>query len=420
MRDEELHLNETMFLGAMLKSKDILELSKEMKIKPWFFEEKSNRELYVEAMGIYEQQRFESIAPVILSKQSKFANTFNLVMRSEPEFYLGMYLEDDIPFISIIGDYKAKRRKEEFFSITREIEYKITHDESYAKDVARIDNLRDEVVQADIMNGKDIIHAIDNEIKQEVYKTGIDELDSFLRLEPSTLLVLAGESSSGKTSLANQFVYNFMENYNRTTLYFSLETTQIRLGKRFLRHVQYASDTDREGAKKRINDLGDRIEVTKLCSSMNAIRDNILAKQKTDDRLKFIVVDYLQIVDVDGMPDEKDRVAYVSKQLHMLAQEFGLLVILLCQLRKEEFAKVNGKNTRQEPTMHDLRGSAQIANCADYILINQNEDVTPDDKAKSRKVNIFCVKNKDGSRGKVQLNFYGAAFTFLEKSDKQP
>ena len=45
MRDEELHLNETMFLGAMLKSKDILELSKEMKIKPWFFEEKSNREL---------------------------------------------------------------------------------------------------------------------------------------------------------------------------------------------------------------------------------------------------------------------------------------------------------------------------------------------------------------------------------------
>ena len=416
----DVHLNETMFLASMLKSRDLLEVTRDMKLKPWFFEEKQNRDLYTEAISIYEQQRFESIAPVILGQSSQLSETYNVVMRSNPKYYLDLYREDDYILINLASHYKQARKRTELHKISKQIEKRIDANESHANEIALLDELRDDSVKADVMNGVEIVHAIDNEIVQEVFKTGIEELDSFVRLESSTLLVLAGESSSGKTSLANQLIYQFLSNTKLACMYFSLETTQVRLGKRFLRHIQHSSKTDRDGARKQIIDLGDRLVVSKLCSSIEGIRDNILAHQKKDDRLKFIVVDYLQIVNVKGITEEKDRVAYVAKALHELAQEFGYLIILLCQLRKEDFSKSEGKLKRSAPTMHDLRGSAQIANCADYIFINQNKDVHVDVNAKLRDVAIYCVKNKEGSQGKVDLMFHGASFSFIQKHEAKP
>ena len=155
----DVHLNETMFLASMLKSRDLLEVTRDMKLKPWFFEEKQNRDLYTEAISIYEQQRFESIAPVILGQSSQLSESYNVVMRSNPKYYLDLYREDDYILINLASHYKQARKRTELHKISKQIERRIDANESHANEIALLDELRDDSVKADVMNGVEIVHS---------------------------------------------------------------------------------------------------------------------------------------------------------------------------------------------------------------------------------------------------------------------
>ena len=132
------------------------------------------------------------------------------------------------------------------------------------------------------MNAKDIIEAMDNAPQEDHFISEIETIDEKLDIFSSSLLVLAGESSTGKTTLANQMLYQFLSNKNTSAIYFSLETSQVRLGQRFVKHIAAIEDTDYLEAKRKFADMQDRLMVTKLCADLDNIEGVIRSQHKKD------------------------------------------------------------------------------------------------------------------------------------------
>jgi archaellum biogenesis ATPase FlaH len=413
--DPEITINETMLLATLANNRNILLAVLDLKIDYWFFRDNSNRKLFLEMMRIINQRTFDEYKAVMIASVKEESRLFKNLMLEDAGFYKRMFEEDDYIFLNMVNFYKKDSRIMEFTIITSQISNNIELEQDYHECVSRLADLQISGAKVDKMNCHQIADAIETEPEKERFRTGIESLDSLVRLYSSSLLILGGESSSGKTSLANQIIYNFLLTTDFKCLYFSLETTQTRLGLRFERHIQLIDRVDEKASHERFRKLGEKMSVFKLVSEIADIEKLVREEKRRDDEIKFIVVDYLQIVDAGNVVDETPRVALITKTLHKLAQELGVLVILLSQLtKKDDTIKKGGEKKRLPPTMNTLRGSGQIANSADYIFINWFNDVHHSGKG-ARDVNIQVVKQKEGSQGKVECCFVGQHFTFMER-----
>lgn len=409
----EVKINEDMLLGSMFKSFDLYMITENLNLQEWFFESEDNKMMFRNLQQICYYRTHGEAKATILGKKDRLAVKFKDLMDGNIDFYINMMKEDDWLITNMIDQHLIDRRSAVFSDINRECLRKISLGEDIAEQIDAIKKLTPGHKKVDIMNAKDIIEAMDNAPQEDHFISEIETIDEKLDIFSSSLLVLAGESSTGKTTLANQMLYQFLSNKNTSAIYFSLETSQVRLGQRFVKHIAAIEDTDYLEAKRKFADMQDRLMVTKLCADLDNIEGVIRSQHKKDEKLKFIVVDYVQIIDVAGIDNENQVVATAAKTLHFLAQELNLVVILLCQLRKEEESRVvKGVAKITPPTMNSLRGSKSIANAADYIGILQFSDLGNARKDLPRKTNLHVVKSKEGCQFVAPLIFFGKKLTF--------
>lgn len=244
---------------------------------------------------------------------------------------------------------------------------------------------------------------------------GIEQLDKALSIGLGKFVVLAADSSAGKTALALQFAYH-MAHQGRRVGFFSLETDAETLTDRLMSETQVAGislpKTKRRTLTmddyRRATDAGDRSNAISLslldrCSTLEEIRTWTIQKG-----FEVIFVDYLQLIDAPG---EKrwDIVTNVSMQLHRMAQKLGVTVIALSQITPQ------AKGSTKLLTMDDLRESRQIKHDADVVM---TLNLDPEEKYKRV---LLIDKNKDGQRGpRMSLEFDPEHMTFsrLERKKK--
>lgn len=91
-------------------------------------------------------------------------------------------------------------------------------------------------------------------------------------------------------------------------------------------------------------------------------------KRANGGRLGLIVIDYLQLMTLPKSGNRNERtdeqIGAVTRGLKTLAKELGCAVILLAQLNREVERRGNSR-----PRMSDLRGSGEIEQDADMILM---------------------------------------------------
>jgi len=229
---------------------------------------------------------------------------------------------------------------------------------------------------------------------------GIPELDRLLNVGRGKFVILAADSSVGKTALALQFAYHLADTGKKVG-FFSLETDADTLTERLLAEVQTAAVNLPKSKQKALSD-GDWKAVTSVAMRKAAQRIRVLNRFRTVDQIRgrtimrgfdVIFVDYVQLLEAEGR-ERWDIVTNISIGLHRMAQELGVTVIGLSQITPAS------KDRKTAPTKDDLRESRQLKHDADVILIMS---ISSEGSGIFRELHV--AKNKDGPCGRMLLDF---------------
>ena len=242
---------------------------------------------------------------------------------------------------------------------------------------------------------------------------GIDSLDKTLYVSKGQFVVIAADSSSGKTAIALQFAYH-MASKGKRVGFISLETPWESLGSRLMAERQVAGialpvtmkkalseDDYRRAADAGIRSDGMYFCLVRNCFTLQEIRSVIL-----QHRLDVVFIDYVQLISAPGR-ERWDIVTNIAMSLHRMAQQLGTVVIGLSQITPQ------AKGSKQAPTKDDLRESRQLKQDADAILMLYPD--TADDAPKNGRI-LEIAKHKDGRLARLKLNFEPEYMTFSYRS----
>lgn len=204
--------------------------------------------------------------------------------------------------------------------------------------------------------------------------TGLFKFDQMSGgLQPTDLVVIAAESSQGKTSLVLTILKNAVLKYGAKAAVYSLEMSKAQLTARII-----AQETD-ISAKKILNKALSKSDVSKVLNiasnlkstpvffderSTNTIDQicNSIRKLKLKHGVNLVVVDYLQLVNssLKNKTDES-QIADIVRRLKNIAKELNISVVALSQLSRDR--------SNPKPNKNRLRGSGQIEEAADILIL---------------------------------------------------
>lgn len=206
-------------------------------------------------------------------------------------------------------------------------------------------------------------------------KTGMERFDEKGGLQKSDLIIVAGETSQGKTSLALCMTRHAIENGAKVAFY-SMEMTKEQLTARLLsaktnipaNNILYSGSLapseirmidDARGKLPGENLFFDDKSTSNIDSILLSIR--MLKMQKDIDGA---VVDYLQILNVISRSTSFSReqaMGDAARRFKNLAKELNIWIIALSQLSRD--------SNCPEPNLNRLRDSGQIGEAADVVIL---------------------------------------------------
>lgn len=212
---------------------------------------------------------------------------------------------------------------------------------------------------------------------------------------PGQLIVLAARPSVGKTAVALQMAKASAE-ASFPTMFFSLEMTEMELGRRLLSSTGEISQGEMMVGK--MDWTRYEMAATRLASIPFTIYDKtrnlseIIAEiliESERGKCKIAFIDYLSLIRyVEGSKlSVAQQIAFITSELKICAKRAGIPIILLAQLNRES-AKDN-----RPPQLFDLRDSGSIEQDADIVLMleqvkNQFDDTDIPD------INMWLRKNR--------------------------
>lgn len=248
---------------------------------------------------------------------------------------------------------------------------------------------------------------------------GIDKLDMRLYAEYGDFIILGGYPSDGKTALALSFAW--CQSGSVKVGFFSLETREDKM---FDRQVAMVTGISMGRIKR--NQL-EEDDWSKVASSSRDICGHDLdiipaAGMSAVEVLHFarargyqvIYIDYIQLLRPENPRAPRyEQVSQTSMTLHTLANQYGISVVGLSQLRRPD--RTRG---RTAPSMSDLRESGQLEQDADVILLLYRP--CPDNKGQPDR-DLMIAKNKEGQAQKViPLTFDGSTQQFTGRKEYRP
>jgi replicative DNA helicase len=272
--------------------------------------------------------------------------------------------------------------------------------------------------------------------------TGFSSIDQKIgRMQPGRLIILAGRTAMGKTTLATEIVRRQLGAVH----FFSAEMTSEEVGLRLLSaeagipadNLQ-AGDLDEKqwrllleaqqklGQQRLVIDPTGGISIGQLMARARRV------KRKVSTTL--IVVDYVQLMKGIGRAENRNlEVGEITGGLKALAKELEVPVLALSQLNREA-----DKRTGNRPQLADLRDSGSLEQDADQVLMlfreeyylesqrpNRSTRPTPSQEADlaeftskmakaAGKAEVNIAKNRHGASGAVLLQFEASLTRFSD------
>jgi len=204
-------------------------------------------------------------------------------------------------------------------------------------------------------------------------ETGFDKFDDRSGgLQKSDLIIVAGETSHGKSALAISIALNASKNGDAIAFY-SLEMKKEQIAARMMsiktgippNQIMYSRLVQEhfDIIDRNISSLYNRKIFFDDRSTSNI--DTIIASIRTlknRHNIDGAIVDYLQILNVNMRGANKEQqMGDVARRLKNLAKDLDIWIIAISQLSRD--------NSNPEPNINRLRDSGQIAEAADVVIL---------------------------------------------------
>lgn len=258
---------------------------------------------------------------------------------------------------------------------------------------------------------QDFLARMDNKKDPDYLDFGFPQLNAQLSISQGRFVVLAAESSVGKTALALQLGLGIARRGKRVG-FFSLETSAPDAMDRI---VAQTADVPLPAIKhKRIGDDYARAITGELEKSYELPFELIEAAGSSvadlraltlAQRYEVIFVDYVQLLQAEG-ESPAQQVRAISMDLHRMSQQLGVTVIGLSQVTPPP---KDAKGRRAELSKENLRESHQLIHDAEAILILDLTDLKDYGSPRVLKVD----KNKDGPCCRMLLRFDARHMRFV-------
>lgn len=239
--------------------------------------------------------------------------------------------------------------------------------------------------------------------------TGLSRLDRNTYIDRGDYIIIGGRPSAGKTALTLQLMLHMARRYR--VAYFSLETNAEKLTDRMVAsfaRVPLGSIKGGDPDWEAIAGSADafcRLGFSVVEASGWTVPQIKAEAVKLGAEILFI--DYLGLIRSEGR-SRYEKITNTSVDLHVLAQQTGMTVFALSQLRRGDGG---------EPGMADLRESGQLEQDADVILLLQAMKDGEGENPETPDRRLIIAKNKEGMTGAIRLRFDGPVQRFCEVSD---
>lgn len=202
--------------------------------------------------------------------------------------------------------------------------------------------------------------------------TGFSELDTRGGLQPSDLVIIAAETSIGKTSFATRLAVSAIKSKQAVAIY-SMEMTAEQISARIMAMesgINARSIMTEPMPMEDIMAAYDSIKVdeSKLLfyddsstSSLDSIISSIRRLKKRNN-IVGAFVDYLQILNTNQRSVNKEQaMGEAARRLKNLAKELEIWIVAISQLSRDR--------SNPLPTLSRLRDSGQIEEAADTVIL---------------------------------------------------
>ena len=263
--------------------------------------------------------------------------------------------------------------------------------------------------------------------KKKSLTTGFQLFDDFFLLRPTTLTIIAAFTGVGKSSLAMNIATK-VAGEGEPAAYYSLEMGKSELAARAisgkagisssvivnckLENFQLQQFDKAIGETKGLPIYIDERATVSFDNTVRSIRTLVRTKG-----IKLAVIDYLQIYSQVG-DNVESSLAYMARAAKNIAKECKIAVILLSQLSR-------GK---EHPDIKQLRGSGQIEESADNIVLIDRPEAYPNssiryegdfsDQDTHGTAKLILAKGRGVGVGTSLVGFNGRFTQFYELDNK--
>jgi replicative DNA helicase len=267
--------------------------------------------------------------------------------------------------------------------------------------------------------------------------TGLTDFDRLTSgLHAGEMIVIAARPSMGKTALAMNIAEHVAINERLPVAVFSLEMSSQQLVQRLLcSRARVNLSKTRDGFLSQQDFPKLTHAAAKLAEAQIFIDDSagldilqLRAKArrlKSQEKIRLIVVDYLQLVRSLSRRAQDNRqleISEISAGLKGLAKELNIPIIVVAQLnRNPETRTGSGKGV---PRLADLRESGSIEQDADVVGLLVREEYYADTDEEREdvkgKAELIIAKQRNGPIGQIKLTFLNEYTRFEDRAEDSP
>lgn len=255
--------------------------------------------------------------------------------------------------------------------------------------------------------------------------TGLVKLDEAIGgLRGGGLIIVAGRTSMGKTSLAMLFAETAGK-HKRNTLVESLEMPAGELSQRMAAGISQVNLSRIVKGRMTGEDMAMYATANGKVSQMpiwiddkgGQTADHICASARRFSARKgldLLIVDQLSLLDYSRHDSLVRGIGEATGKFKALAKELNIPVVVVAQLNREA-AK---DKTVRRPVLTDLQDSGRIEQDADVVLLVHRHAYYEPEKCNPTEAEIIIAKNRQGQRGvTLQVGWRGEYTRFVEHSD---
>lgn len=239
-------------------------------------------------------------------------------------------------------------------------------------------------------------------------------------MRPGQVIVIAGPSGMGKTTLALNIAFSAAASESGAPIIFSLEMDKVELESKLLslaaRVDSYHFRNPDEAERNRIRD-GSRVLANmpifiddEECMTIPSMTAKVKKKMAVEP-ISMVLIDYVQLVEGkrNGGETREQEISKIMRSIKRMAKKLKVPVVVLSQINED-----TGAGNR-EPELKDLRESRSIghtANLAAFLWFTRRYDMA--NGIPTGELDLIIRKQRGGPEGRIHLVFHAPTGRFYE------